>query len=74
MKHEIKQQIRITIIGILGWCAILCAVSEPASQDDWFMVFLASKAIAVLFGYAAYILWRYWDAKGLLPEMDDDEV
>lgn len=46
--------------------------SEPINQETWFKDFFISKTIAALFGYVAYRLAKYWESKGLLPEMDDE--
>jgi len=72
MKEETKKQVRIAIVGLFGALALICATSEPINQDTWFKDFFISKSIAALFGYVAYRLAKYWESKGLLPEMDDD--
>ena len=72
MKEETKKQVRIAIVGLFGVLALICATSEPINQDRWIKDFFISKSIAALFGYIAYRLAKYWESKGLLPEMDDD--
>lgn len=72
MKEETKKQVRITIVGFFGCLALICMVSEPINQDTWFKDFFIGKSIAAIFGYVAYRLAKYWESKGLLPEMDDD--
>lgn len=64
--NTFKQILRIAAIGILGWAAVILVVAEPASEQNWTAVFLGSKALAAVFGLAAWRLCKYWDSKGLL--------
>ena len=72
MKGKTMKQIRMAIVGLFACLAFICMVLEPANQDTWFKDFFIIKTIAALFGYVAYRLAKYWESKGLLPEMDDD--
>ena len=72
MKEETKKQVRIAIVGLFGVLALIFSTYEPIYQETWFKDFFISKTIAALFGYVAYRLAKYWESKGLLPEMDDE--
>lgn len=72
MKEETKKQVRISIVGLFGFIALILMVSEPTNQDTWFRDFFISKLIAAVFGFITYRLAKYWESKGLLPEMDED--
>ena len=59
-----KQILRLAVIGVLGWTAVILAIAEPANDSAWITVFFASKTLAAVFGLAAWKLCKYWDSKG----------
>lgn len=73
MKESIKQSIITATVGILGTITFILMCSEPANEETWFEAFFISKGIAFLLGYISYRLFTYWESKGLLPDMDDEE-
>lgn len=67
------QLITTSAIGILGAIAFVLMCGEPANEETWFETFLITKGIALLLGYITYRLFAYWESKGLLPDLDDEE-
>lgn len=71
MREEFKKETRASVIGVLGICAFLCILAEPSGAEHRLLVFLATKAAAVILGMLAYILWRHWEPNGKLSEFND---
>lgn len=71
-KNEIMKYVRMSIVSVLGYIALILMVGEPIEDETWFRVFFISKGLAFLIGYCTYKLYYFWESKGLLPEMDED--
>lgn len=71
-KSELMKQVRMSIVSILGCIALILMCSEPIEEETWFRVFFITKGLAILIGYIAYVLYVYWESKGLLPEMNEE--
>nr|DAZ61695.1 MAG TPA: hypothetical protein [Caudoviricetes sp.] len=61
---------RMWILAVFGMICLVCIAGEPINQDTWYRDFLISKATGFLSGYITYRLAIYWEAKGILPELD----
>lgn len=48
------------IIGVLMAVVMILMFSEPANEENWFMVFFISKSIAFLCGFGVYKLTKKW--------------
>ena len=59
-------------LSVLATLAFFCLICEPSDDSTWFRVFFISKGLALLLGYATYRLCRYWEARGYLPELNED--
>lgn len=73
-KNELMKQARMSIVGILGCIALILACGEPTKEENWFRVFFITKGLAFLIGYVCYVLFMHWESKGLLPDMDDENI
>ncbi len=71
-KKEVMQEVRMGVVAILGCLCFVCLSGEPANEETWWSVFFISKAIAFAFGLACYSLFKYWNKRGLLPEIEDE--
>lgn len=71
-KNEIMKYVRMSIVSVLGYIALILMVGEPIEDETWFRVFFISKGLAFLIGYCTYKLYSFWESKGLLPKMDED--
>jgi len=48
------------IIGVLMAVVMILIFSEPANEENWFMVFFISKLIAFSGGFGVYKLAKKW--------------
>lgn len=71
-KSELIKQVRMSIVGILGCIAFIIMCGEPIEEETWFRVFFITKGLAFLIGYCCYALYRHWESKGLLPDLDEE--
>lgn len=74
MKTNLLKNVRMWTIGLFAMACLVCIVSEPINEEQWFKVFLQSKLLGVAFGAITYFLFKYWDSKGLLPELKDEDL
>ena len=75
MKELVMKYVRMSMVGLLGAITLILAFSEPideASFGKWFETLYVTKGLAFLIGYITYTLFKHWDEKGLLPDMDDE--
>ena len=70
-KSELMKQVRMSIVGILGCIVLILMCGEPIEEETGFRAFFITKGLAILIGYIAYVLYVYWESKGLLPEMNE---
>lgn len=73
-QQEIMKQVRSSILGVLGCICLILIVSEPADEEKWFTQFFIVKGLGFSIGYVIYRLFSHWDARGLLPEIKDDDL
>lgn len=72
---ELMKFARELVVALFAFVALILLCSEPADDEAWTKVFLASKGIGFLIGYISYKLFCYWDSKGSLTEsFKDDEI
>ena len=69
----IMKYLRMSIVGLFATITFICVVGEPSEEDAWFEMFFFSKLVALVTGYITYVLVKRWDAKGLLPDMMDED-
>lgn len=72
-----KQSFYYTVLFALGFITILGIFSEPDTALDnvrWFTVFVVTKAVGFVAGYAAYRLLVRWEKQGKIQVLDDDEI
>lgn len=74
MKTNLLKNVRMGIVGLFAMACIICIMSEPICEEQWFKVFLQSKLLGVAFGTITYFLFKYWDSKGLLPEIENEDL
>lgn len=58
-------------VFLLLFCAAMLLMFCEA--DNLTALFI-SKAVALGIGYVAYRLFKYWDAKGLIDELTDNDL
>lgn len=71
MKKYLTKNVRMSIIGLLATLALICVVSVPSDDASWIVMMIISKGIAAVFAFLAYILFRRWNAKGMLPNIEE---
>lgn len=62
------KQIRIWVIGFLAITGLILLAGEPIEEETWFRVFFITKTAGFALWGLTYLLYRYWDRRGLLPE------
>lgn len=69
------KQIRMGVIGILAMAGLVLLAGEPIEEETRFEVFIATKLGGFALWGVTALLWKHWEAKGLLPEDDyEDEL
>ena len=51
---------------------LVCLMCEPVDDDVWTGAFVATKIVGFALWGLTYLLYRYWDKQGLLPEENYD--
>lgn len=63
---------RCVVVLTLAMFAFLFMVGEPYEDCEyWFSVFFIHKTVAVILALVAYRLFKHWDKKGLLSELNE---
>lgn len=62
------KKIRMAVIGILVMAGLVLLMGEPIEEETWFEVFFATKLGGFALWGVTALLWKRWEAKGLLPE------
>ena len=57
---SIINAIRETIVFALFTLCAICLFGEPTDTPYWFVVLIASKALAFAFGFTGYRLFAKW--------------
>lgn len=63
--NNIYSFLRIAVLTSLLAVAMVCLISEPTSENSWYLVFFASKAVGVLAVYLFYRLINRWNKSEL---------
>ncbi len=67
------KKIRLWIIGLIGMAGLVLIGGEPTEYENYYTVLIISTLCGfALFGVAA-LLYKYWDKRGLLPEVDYED-
>ena len=67
------KKIRMAVIGILAMAGLVLLLGEPIEEETWFKVFFATKLGGFALWGVTALLWKHWEAKGLLPEDDYED-
>ena len=67
------KQIRMWVIGILAMAGLVLLMGEPIEEETWFEVFFATKIAGFALWGLTYLLYQYWNKRGLLPEEDYED-
>ena len=67
------KQIRMGVIGILAMAGLVLLMGEPIEEETWFEVFFATKIAGFALWGLTYLLYQYWNKRGLLPEEDYED-
>ena len=62
------KQIRMGVRGILAMAGLVLLAGEPIEEETWFEVFFVTKIAGFALWGVTVLLWKRWEAKGLLPE------
>ena len=70
MKNKINMYESELKLANVDTCSIWNDLPCVHCRRTWYRDFLISKATGFLSGYITYRLAIYWEAKGILPELD----
>lgn len=63
--NNIYSFLRIAVLTSLLAVAMVCLISEPTSENSWYLVFFASKTVGVLAAFIFCRLVQYWSQKAM---------
>ncbi|EJX00300.1 membrane protein [gut metagenome] len=75
--NNIYSAVKLTTLIILLTVSLICVLSEPADNENWFLIFISSKIAGIVTAYVFYRLAKHWhcnDIKTITRYCDEEDL